>query len=259
MAEKSLAERLRAGETVISGWSTLPEPIVAELMARSAYGAVTLDMQHGVHTLESVMRSITAVRLVGKPVAVRLAVADFATASRALDLGADGVIMPMINSAAEARALVAATKYPPVGERSWGPVRTMALHAVPDQPTQLGTANRETFVLAMVETDRAIAALDEILAVEGLDGVFVGPSDLSVTLSGGAKITPTEAWLDDSLRLIAGRATAAGKVLGAFAVSAARAKHFLSLGYRFIPLASDQVHLADGIKAMLAEIGTLPR
>ncbi len=140
----------------------------------------------------------------------------------------------MINSAADARALVAATKYPPVGERSWGPVRALTVLGVPDLPTQLRTANQDTLAFAMVETARALEVVDEILAVDGLDGVFMGPSDLSVTLSDGKEIAPTADWLDEPIRRLADRANAAGKIAGAFAVNAARARFFIDCGYRFV-------------------------
>lgn len=249
-----LAERLRAGETLISGWTQLPEPLVAELVARQGFDAVTMDMQHGLHDMQSVMRSITAIAYAGKPAVVRVAVGDFSMASRALDFGAEAVIAPMINSADDARALVAATKYPPVGDRSWGPIRARTVLGVPDMPTQLRTANRTTVVFAMVETARALDVVDDILAVEGIDGVFMGPSDLSVTLSGGKEIAATADWLDAPIRKLADRANAAGKIAGAFAVNAVRARFFVDCGYRFVTVGSDQAYLAEGAKAMLAAV-----
>ena len=247
-----LAERLRAGETLISGWTQLPEPLVSELVARQGFDAVTMDMQHGLHDTQSVMRAIGGVAYAGRPAVVRIAVGDNAMASRALDFGAEAVIAPMINSADDARALVSATKYPPVGDRSWGPIRAMTVLAVPDLATQLRTANDTTMVFAMVETARALAVVDEILAVEGLDGVFMGPSDLSVTLSGGKEIAATADWLDAPIRTLAARAAAAGKVSGAFAVNAARGRFFIDCGYRFVCLGADQTYLAEGARAMLA-------
>jgi len=249
-----LAERLRAGETLISGWTQLPEPLVPELVARQGFDAVAMDMQHGLHDMQSVMRSITGVAYAGKPAVVRIAVGDNAAASRVLDYGAEAVIAPMINTAADARALVAATKYPPVGDRSWGPIRALTVLSVPDLATQLRTANQTTMVFAMVETARALDAVDEILAVEGLDGVFMGPSDLSVTLSGGKEIAATAGWLDEPIRKLADRANAAGKVAGAFAVNSARARFFIECGYRFVALGADQTYLAEGAKAMLAAV-----
>jgi 4-hydroxy-2-oxoheptanedioate aldolase len=250
MPAPELAGRLRAGETIYSGWVSLPEPLVAEFVARAGFDCVTLEMQHGLHDAHSVMRGIGAIALAGKPPAVRIAVGDNASASRFLDMGAEAIVAPMINTEAEARALVAATKYPPVGERSWGPTRAMALHGIEAQE-HLETANRTTFVLAMIETARALDSLDAILAVEGIDGIFVGPSDLSVTLSGGARFAPFDASLDKPVAHIAARAAAVGKVAGVFAANPDRAHFFRKLGYRFIALASDQVYLTRGATDLL--------
>src|SRR5665213_2935656 len=127
MAAASLASRLRAGETLLSGWSTLTDPIVAEWVGRQAFDCVILDMQHGLHDIRSVTQSLSALALAGKPGLVRVPLGDNASVSRALDVGAAAIIAPMINSADEAEAFVAAAKYPPVGERSWGPNRALAL------------------------------------------------------------------------------------------------------------------------------------
>jgi 4-hydroxy-2-oxoheptanedioate aldolase len=251
MPAPALAGRLAAGDTIYCGWVSLPEPLVAELVARAGYDCVALEMQHGLHDAHSVMRGIGGIALAGKPSVVRIALGDNGSASRFLDMGAEAIIAPMINTEAEARALVAATKYPPIGERSWGPTRAMALHGISEPQKQLDTANGNTVILAMVETARALAALDAILGVEGIDGVFVGPSDLSVTLSGGERIAPFDAFLDEPVRRIADAATAAGKVAGVFAANPDRAKFYRSLGYRFIALAGDQVYLTRGATELL--------
>lgn len=251
MPTPALAARLRAGEALHSGWVATPEPLVAEATARTGFDCVALDMQHGLHDAASIMRSIGAIALAGKPAVVRVPVADNAMASRALDMGAEGIIAPMINTVAEARALAAATKYPPVGERSWGPTRAMTLQGIGDAQAYLDQANRASFVFAMIETVRAMEALDAILAVDGIDGAFVGPSDLSVTLSAGKRIAPFDPSLDDSIRHIAARAKAAGKVVGAYAATPDRARHFRNNGYRFIALGGDQAYLVGGANEML--------
>jgi 4-hydroxy-2-oxoheptanedioate aldolase len=227
-------------------------------VARSAFGAVTLDVQHGLHDTQSVMRSIAAIAQAGRPAIVRLAVDDFGFASRSLDFGAEAVIAPMINSVADAKRLVAATKYPPVGERSWGPTRAMSLFGIEDAQVQLRTANRSTLAIAMIETVRALDVLDDILAVDGIDGVFLGPSDLSVTFSGGERVAPTDAFIDAPVRRIAERANAAGKIAGAFAVNGERVRVYRGIGYRLIALASEQAYLARGISAMLADVDGAP-
>ncbi|HEY5081047.1 MAG TPA: aldolase/citrate lyase family protein [Bauldia sp.] len=250
MATASLAARLRAGETLISAWSAIPEPLVAEAIARLGFDCVTLDMQHGLHDTRSIQQSIGSVTAAGKPAVVRVPISDNAFASRALDMGAQAVIAPMINSVADARAFVAAMKYPPIGERSWGPNRAMVLSGKAPA-AQLSTSNAETFAFAMIETVEALAALEDILVVAGVDGVFIGPSDLSVTLSRGARIAPDADDLGPVIRRISQAAEATGKVAGAYVPNPRRAKVCRDLGCRFLALGSDQAYLAAGATAML--------
>jgi 4-hydroxy-2-oxoheptanedioate aldolase len=245
-----LADLLRSGQSLYLGWVGLPEPLVAELVARSGFDAVCLEGQHALHSTSSIMRGIPAIRLGGKPAVVRIPVGDNALASQALDMGAEAIIAPMINTVADAQALVAATKYPPLGERSWGPVRTITLHDV-DMATQLATANQSTLALAMIETPTALENLDAILAVDGIDGTFMGPSDLSVTLSQGREINPFSPALDEPIRRIAKRTLAAGKIPCAFAATPERAREFRDIGYRLVAIGSDQAYLAGGMKAVL--------
>jgi 4-hydroxy-2-oxoheptanedioate aldolase len=254
MAAPTLVEKLKSGASLVSGWNIWPEPLLAEVAARSGFDCVTLDMQHGLHDPVSVMRGIGAVHLAGKPAIVRVPVGDNAMVSRALDMGAEAVIAPMINTAAEATAFVAAAKYPPIGERSWGPLRAQTLFGI-DPPTQLRIANSSTLALAMVETERGLGAIDEILSVPGLDGIFVGPSDLSVTISNGERVAPGDPLVDEPIRLIADRTLAAQKIVGAFAWGGGRAQFFRDLGYTLIALATDHAYITTGIKTMLSDLG----
>ncbi len=251
MSLPALAARLRNGETLYSGWVAMPEPLVAETVARAGFDCVLLDMQHGLLDTGSVMAGIGAVALAGKPAVVRVALGDDAAAGHALDMGAQAVIAPMVNSVEDARALAAATKYPPLGERSWGPTRAMHLEGI-EQPSQyLENANRTCFTFAMVETVRALGALDAILAVDGIDGVFVGPFDLSVSLSAGRQVVAVDASVDAAIKHIGERAAVAGKVAGIYAATAERARTFRDFGYRFIALGADQTYLTLGAAALL--------
>ena len=116
---------------------------------------------------------------------MRVPLGAFATASRALDFGAEGIIAPMINTVADAKAFVGAAKFPPLGERSWGPTRAMTLAGISDPKQYLNEANAATVTLAMIETKTAMANLDAIAAMPGIDVLFVGPSDLSIGLTDG--------------------------------------------------------------------------
>ena len=252
-AAPSLAARLRADETIVTAWSTLAVPILAELLGRAGYGAVTLDMQHGAHDIGTVREGIAAARLGGAHAVMRPAVDDFATVSRAFDLGAEAVIMPMVNSVEDALALVGAAKYPPVGARSWGPHRAAMLQGA-SPADYLAAANAETVALAMIETPAAVEALDEILAVEGLDGIFVGPGDLSLTLSDGASVTPSSETVQSMAAEIAAKARAAGKFAGIFCNTTADARAARDMGFRFLAHGVEMSLLMDAAKAKLAEL-----
>jgi 4-hydroxy-2-oxoheptanedioate aldolase len=247
----TLAERLATDETLYTAWSAIPDPLVAEFLARTEFDAVTLDMQHGCHSTESVMRGIAAVTLAGKPAVVRVPVGRFDMASRALDFGASAVIAPMVNSVADARLFAASMKFPPVGERSWGPTRVLALQSRSDQQDYLRSANRETLSIAMIETRAALRALDDILAVDGIDGIFVGPSDFSIALSDGARVAPTDERMLETAATVASKAKAAGKIACTLAITGEAAQRSRELGFRFIALGGDFGYLTAGAAALL--------
>lgn len=251
MPYPNLRQRLQSGETLFTAWSTIPDPLVTEFVARAGFDTVTLDMQHGNHSTESVMQGIAAVKLTGKPSIVRIPIGQFAMASRVLDFGASAVIAPMVNSVEDAKAFAAAMKFPPLGERSWGPTRVLALHGIESHQKYLETANDETVSIAMIETRAAYDALDDIMAVEGIDGVFVGPSDLSLALSNGARIDPNDATMLKMAQEIADRATKAGKFPCTLAGTAEGGSRARDLGFRLIALASDIAYLRNGANAMV--------
>ena len=238
------------GEGVYSAWVGANDAQVAEHLAREAFDTVMLDMQHGALDIVGVSRSILAVALTGKPSVVRIPVGDFATASRAVDAGAAAIIAPMINSAADAQAFADAVKYPPLGARSWGPRACLPLsgHA---GPAYLPAANAITLSIAMIETRAALAAVDAILAVPGIDGVFVGPSDLSIALSNGAGVDPRGAAVDEALQTVLAATARAGKFAGLFCFDGAQAKAMRARGFKFTSISTDVLLLRAAAKAEL--------
>lgn len=251
----SLARRIRAGETVYSAWSGLAAPIVAELIAREGFAAVTLDQQHGLYDMATTAAAIAAVHQAGAAPIVRIPLGDFAAASRILDFGAEAVIAPMINTATDARMLVAATKYPPLGERSWGPHRASTLTGIADPTQYLLAANDVTLAIAMVETRAAMANLDAILDTPGLDGVFVGPSDLSLALTDGSELDPHSTIVEEGLDRVAAAAARAKKLAGLYCANAERAKACAPRGFRFLAVSSDTAFLRAGAMAALKALG----
>ena len=140
----TLASRLAAGETLFTAWSGVPDALTVEILAAQAFDAVTLDMQHGGHHEDSVLRGLLPVLRAGKHALVRIPVGRFDMASRALDFGAEAVIAPMVNSVDDARRFAAAMKYPPVGERSWGPTYAFPRHGKGDFADWLRDINART-------------------------------------------------------------------------------------------------------------------
>jgi len=247
----SLARRLRAGEAVFSGWCGLPYPIVAETIGRDGFAAVTLDSQHGLWDVSAMLTAIAAVRQAGAAPVVRVPVGDFALVSRALDFGAEGIIAPMINTAADARAFAAAAKYPPLGERSWGPHRATTLANLADQSVYLREANDHVVTLAMIETRSALDNLEAIVGTPGIDGVFLGPSDLSIALSAGKTLDPLSAEVERELDRILAVAQKAGKMTGAYCHSPERAAALAKRGVRFLAVMSDLAMLRAGAAAAI--------
>jgi 4-hydroxy-2-oxoheptanedioate aldolase len=213
-----------------------------------------LDMQHGFWDLAGMLAAVSAIHNGGAAPIVRPPLNDVATASRALDFGAEGIIAPMINSAADARTLAAATKYPPLGERSWGPPRALTLGGYTDAGSYLQGANEATVTFAMIETRAALDNVEAIIGTDGIDALFLGPSDLSIALSNGATINHFLPEVERAIDRIAEAAFKAGKVAGAFCADADRALALAKRGYRFLTVGNDLGSLRSGTAAHLAAL-----
>lgn len=243
--------------TVLLGWSEIAAPAVVGLMARSGYDAVLIDLQHGQHDIATARDSITEATLARTPALIRVPVRDWATAARALDLGATGIVAPMINSVEDAAAFAAEIKYPPLGRRSWGPGRALQVHGM-TPGDYFATANDATAAIAMCETREALEALDDILAVPGVDGILVGPADLSIALSNGT-IDPEGSQVRAAMRDIAKRTRAQGKLACAFGGRPERAAELIAEGYQVVSVGYDTFTLASAftgtVQALKQNIG----
>jgi 4-hydroxy-2-oxoheptanedioate aldolase len=256
---RNFTARLKSGPTAFVAFCGFPDATVPEIMAREGFDASLMDMQHGAFDYALSVQAIANVALAGKPSIVRIPVGDFAMASRLLDAGASAIMAPMINSVADARQFVSFCKFPPMGERSWGPHRALALSGLP-MPDYLRTANSFSLTIAMIETRAALAALDDILAIEGLDGVFVGPSDLSIALTNGATVDQIHPEVDKALDHVAARARAHGKFASAFSSDGKRAAVVAAKGYQMVSIGTDNLLLRAGSRAALdaAKAGAKP-
>ncbi|HET9249171.1 MAG TPA: aldolase/citrate lyase family protein [Actinomycetota bacterium] len=243
-------DRWSAGEVALNGWSTFAGASAASALAAAGYDAVTVDLQHGEHTVERLGEVAAAIERAGAVPFVRLGWNDPAGAMRVLDLGARGVICPMVDTAAEAAAFVRVCRYPPLGARSYGPVRS----AFGTGREQTDAANTAILAFAQIETAEGWANVESICATPGLDGVYVGPADLSLTLGfeGFADLGARE--MLDALDRVVAAASAAGIVPGIHAPSLERATEMARRGFRFVGAAGDAELLRAGAAESLERI-----
>jgi 4-hydroxy-2-oxoheptanedioate aldolase len=239
------AERLKDSEPFLFSWMSIASPQLAGQLARVDLDGVAIDMQHGMVGFTDANRMISAITAAGRPAIVRILWNEPGLVGQVLDAGASAVIAPMVNSRAEAEALVKAAKYPPKGMRSWGGY-TMLQSLGMQAGDYLKEANALTKVFAMVETQEALDVVEEIASVPGLDGLFVGPSDLSIALSKGAELNRTSKATLEAMGRIQTAAKKNGLIAGAFAGSADIVKAYISLGYTFLAAATDVELLTSG-------------
>jgi 4-hydroxy-2-oxoheptanedioate aldolase len=246
----TLRSRLRNGEQLFGAWIVSGSARIAETVVSVGFDFGMFDLQHGEAGFTEARDAIAALRHAGKPAGLRAGLEGHAEAARLLDLGAEIAVMPMISSVEDARRLVDTLKYPPVGARSWGPTRAINLFETTIEEYRHDAVDG-IIVLAMIETTAAVDNLEAILDVPGLDGVFVGPSDLSISLSRGEKLDHR---LPEAVavmeRVVAG-AKARGKASAIFCAGAEAAARNAALGFDILAVGSDWGFLMDGARAAL--------
>ncbi len=247
-----LVEGLASRRGLFAAFVGIADAQVAETLGRAGFDLAILDMQHGAFDTTAVANAVAVLALGGTPAIVRIPVGEYQTASRLLDIGAAGILAPMINTADDAAQLVAYTKYPPGGERSWGPRRVLDIAGL-DGAAYFAGANALHRVWVMIETRAALDNIAEILAVDGVDGVFVGPSDLSVALSGGAGVDPYHPQVEAALDRVAAAARAVGKDAGLFTFSGRKAREMIGRGFSFASIATDMLLLRAATELELEE------
>jgi 4-hydroxy-2-oxoheptanedioate aldolase len=232
---------LRLDGDAVGAWLHLSGSASAELMGSVGFDFVCIDLQHGVIDDDAMLPMLQAVAATGTPSLVRVPMNAPEPICRVLDRGADGVVVPLVDSAEEAAAAVAACHHPPRGIRSYGPVRDPWLPPRPDP-----------VCVVMVETTEAVAALPEILKVEGVDAIFIGPSDLALSAGMPVAAQHGDPAYDDLVRSITEPCRAAGMPVGIFTASAEHAHRFRALGVTFVAGPSDAILLHEAAKEHLA-------
>jgi 4-hydroxy-2-oxoheptanedioate aldolase len=239
--ENRLKAMWARGEAVVNGWLAIPAGFSAEVLAHQGFDSLTIDMQHGVVDYQLAVSMLQGISTTGVVPLARVPWNDPARIMKILDAGAYGVICPMVNTRQEAEALVAACKYYPRGYRSWGPVRASIYAGSDHTPT---SANDTLLVIPMIETAQAVKNIDDILSVPGIDAVYVGPADLSITLGCTAKLDQTEAPVVEAQKVIVQACKRHKVAAGIHCGVASYALKMIEIGYQFVTLASDSRMMA---------------
>jgi 4-hydroxy-2-oxoheptanedioate aldolase len=253
MPAPDLRTRLKRDEPFFFGWGSLPGVHHAATMARLPFEGISLDMQHGLIGFAEMAAMVPAINAAGKVSIVRVVWNEAGPVGQALDAGAAALIVPMVNTAGDAERLVRYAKYPPMGGRSWGSYALTQYEGMTKE-RYLSEGNRLSFVFAMVETQEALDNLDAICAVPGIDGIFVGPSDLTISLSGGKSVDNAFGKTQTALTHIAKTATTRGLAAGVFGGAPDFVKSCIAKGFRFISSSADGVMLDAGARAFLAAV-----
>lgn len=250
MRPNPLIDTWRDGGYTLNGWMHIPSSWAAETMAHAGWDSVTIDLQHGFADIETTMTMFQAISTTDTVPLVRATWNDPLQIQRVLDAGVYGVICPVVNTREECEQFVGACRYPPMGYRSLGPTRA-AVYAGRDYAQY---ANETVLTFAMVETATGLENIDEILTVPGLDGIFVGPGDLGLTLVGQLGIDVHHPVVAEAIRTIADKTRAAGKVAGIWCPSAEIALEMRAIGYQFLTIASDVRLLTAASQAAISQM-----
>lgn len=235
MRENRLRATMASDRAAVSAWMSIGSPYLAEVLSHCGYDAVTVDLQHGMFGLDSAITMLQGISAGPAVPMARCPSLDPAIIGKLLDAGAYGIICPVVDTADEAAAFVRACHYPPAGARSFGPSRGL-LYGGSDY---VDHADATILTWAMIESAQALENLEEILAVDGLDGVYVGPNDLALSLGEVPGQAQPSSTVTRALAQIADAARAAGKWAGVFSADAVGAKQMAELGYHLVTPGND--------------------
>lgn len=241
MRRNKLLAKKAEREPIINAWLSIGAPYAAETIAHQGFDAATVDCQHGMIGFDMAVAMMQAISATPAMPLVRPSGLKPTEIMRYLDAGSYGIICPMISTADDAAALVRACRYPPLGERSFGPARGL-LYGGADY---LNHANREILVLAMIETAAGIDNIDAILSVEGLDGIYVGPNDLSLALGYRPKNEPEEQIVCEAIEHVRARTAAHGHISGIFCSNGPAAAMRLRQGFDLVTPGNDAALLRN--------------
>ena len=245
---------LKEGKKLIGAWLQCGSSVTAEIFGKAGFDCIMIDMEHSPIDMMTLVNQLQAMARFEPCALVRVPWNDFVTIKRVLDTGAHGILVPYVNTKEEAMMAVRACKYPPQGIRGIAPSPRAGGYGL-DGLNYLDKANQETLVMTAVETPEAVANIEQIVQVEGLDGIFIGPMDLSTSM--GHFCSPAEPEVQQSIARIEQAVFGSGKFLATVAGSIEQAKSLYDRGYALVIAMSDSVSLAKLAKETVSTFRTI--
>ena len=249
MRANNIRKIIKDGGKVINGWCAIPDSYAAEVYAHQGWDSVTIDLQHGPVDFQAALPMLQAISTTSAVPMCRVPWNDAAIIMKLLDAGSYGLICPMINTKEEAERFVSFGRYPPIGTRSMGPNRAVQ-YAGADYAQY---ANAEILLFAMIETRAGLKNLEAILSVKGIDGVYVGPSDLSLAMGKTPTLDPSDSEVVAAIAEIAKVTRGKGLIAGVHTDSPATAKKRFEQGYNLVTLMNDARLLAMAAQNVVKE------
>jgi len=250
MFNNTILNNWKNDKVVINGWLSIPNSFTAEAMAKMGWDSLTIDIQHGLNDFSTSISMLQAISNSSTVPFARVPWNEPGIIMKMLDAGTCGIIAPMINNKEECEKFVSYCRYPPLGQRSFGPMRAQLIYG----SDYYNYANDQIVTLAMIETKEAVNNLDEILSVENLNGVYIGPADMSIAYGLEPKFDVRKDPVYSNIKLIVKKAKEYGKIAGIHNGTIQYAKEMIALGYQFITISSDFRGMTSFAQDILQEI-----
>ena len=250
MRKNNIKIKWKKNNAIINGWLAIPNSFSAEIMANEDWDSITIDLQHGLIDYSNTISMLQAISSTNSVPLVRVPWNEPGIIMKMLDAGAYGIICPMINTKIDCERFVQASRYPPLGYRSFGPLRAN-IYSGNDYFTY---ANEEILTMAMIETKEAVNNLDDILSVEGLDAIYIGPSDLSISYTNKHDFDIENSLVYDVINQILEKTKKHNIQAGIHVGSTSYAHKMLALGFNFVTILSEAKIMTDAIQKILKEM-----
>jgi len=226
---------LKKKSFILNGWLSIPNSFTAEAMSKMGWDTITIDLQHGQNDYSSSIPMLQAISNSNVIPMARVPWSEPGIIMKMLDLGVMGIIAPMINTKKQCEEFISYCNYPPIGQRSFGPMRAQLIYG----SEYFKQSNRFISTFAMIETQEAVDNIDEILSIDNLTGIYIGPADMSSSFGLEPKFDVTEDPVFSNIKIIVKKANERGKIAGIHNGTTDYAKKMINIGYKFLTISSD--------------------